>query len=80
MPCSVLLVVRRATQSSQTIKSLDNSIDRLTQMVYDTITADWQYNPVALNNKMDLINEIDYQNLSDVSGWEYIEKNIHLTR
>ena len=49
-------------------------------MVYDTITADWQYNPVALNNKMDLINEIDYQNLSDVSGWEYIEKNIHLTR
>ena len=73
------LASSEAGHPEESIKSLDNSSERLTQVVYDTITADWQYNPLALNNKIDLINEIDHQNLSDVSGWTYIEDNMHLT-
>jgi len=73
------LASSEAGHPEESIKSLDNSSERLTQVVYDTITGDGQYNPVALINKIGLINEIDHQNLSDVSGWTYIEDNMHLT-
>jgi len=33
-------------------------------VVYDTITADWQYNPVVMTNKSYLLNEIDLLNKS----------------
>ena len=68
-----------ADHPEESIRSLDNSSERLIQVAYDTISADWQYNPVTLNNKMNIINEIDHQNLSDVSGWAYIEDNMRLT-
>ena len=71
------LASSEAGYPEESIKSLDNSSKRLTQVVYDTITGDGQYNPVALINKIGLINEIDHQNLSDVSGWTYIEDNMH---
>jgi len=73
------LASSEAGHPEESIKSLGNSSERLTQVVYDTITGDGQYNPVALINKIGLINEIDHQNLSDVSGWTYIEDNMHLT-
>jgi len=37
---------------------------------------DLKYDPEAIAKKTNLINEINSQNLSDVSGWGYVEKHM----
>jgi hypothetical protein len=60
----------------ESIRSLDNSSERLTQAAYDMITADWQFNAGEFAKKMNILDEIDHQNLCDISGWAYIEDNM----
>ncbi len=45
-------------------------------MLYATVSADWQLNSGAFAKNMNILEEIDRQNLSDVSGWLYVEDNM----
>jgi len=73
------LASSEAGHPEESIRSLDNSSERLIQAVRDTVSADWQYNPVILSHKFNILDEVDNQNLDDVSGWVYIEQNMPRT-
>ena len=62
------LASSEAGHPEESIRSLDNSSERLTQAVYDAASANWQLNSGAFAKNMNILEEIDRQNLSDVSG------------
>jgi hypothetical protein len=70
------LASSEAGHPEQSIKSLDNSSERLTQAVYVAAAANWQLNSGAFAKNMNILEEIDRQNLSDISGWLYVEDNM----
>jgi hypothetical protein len=74
------LASSEAGHPEESIKSLDNNSDRLTQAVRDAYSENWQLDPGALVKKMVIIGEINRQNLSDISGWGYVEDNMPITR
>jgi len=73
------LASSEAGHPEESIKSLDNSSDKLTQAVYEASASNWQFNVSEFAKKSNILDEIDRQNLSKVSGWAYIEDNMHLT-
>jgi hypothetical protein len=70
------LASSEAGHPEESIRSLDNSSERLTQAVYAAASADWQLNSGAFAKNMNILDEIDRQNLSDISGWLYVEDNM----
>jgi hypothetical protein len=70
------LASSEAGHPEESIRSLDNSSKKLTQAVYAAASADWQLNSGAFAKNMNILEEIDRQNLSDVSGWLYVEDNM----
>jgi len=42
----------------------------------DANPANWQLNSGAFAKNMNILDEIDRQNLSDVSGWLFVEDNM----
>ena len=70
------LTSSEAIHLEESIKSLNHNSAELTQTVYDTSTAYYQYDPVNATRKFNMLDEIDRQNISDVSGWNYIENNM----
>ena len=70
------LASSEAAHPETSIKSLNHNSAELTQTVYDTSTAYYQYDPVNATRKFNMLDEIDRQNISDVSGWNYIENNM----
>jgi hypothetical protein len=70
------LASSEAGHPEESIRSLDNSSERLTQAVYVAASANWQLNSGAFAKNMNILDEIDRQNLSDVSGWLYVEDNM----
>ncbi len=70
------LASSEAGHPEESIRSLDNSSERLTQAVYAAASANWQLNSGAFAKNMNILEEIDRQNLSDVSGWLYVEDNM----
>jgi len=70
------LASTEAGHPEASIRSLDNSSEKLTQAVYAAALANWQLNSGAFAKNMNILEEIDRQNLSDVSGWLCVEDNM----
>ena len=73
------LASSEAGHPEESIKSLDNSSEKLIQAVRDAYSENWHLDPSTFVKKMTIIDEIDRQNLSDVSGWIYVEDNMPIT-
>ena len=73
------LASSEAGHPEESIKSLDNSSDKLIKAVYEASASNWQFNAREYAKKTIILDEIDHQNLSEVTGWAYIEDNMHLT-
>jgi hypothetical protein len=73
------LASSEAGHPEESIKSLDNSSEKLIQAVCDAYSENWHLDPSTFVKKMTIIDEIDRQNLSDVSGWIYVEDNMPIT-
>ena len=54
------LAISEAGHPEESIKSLDNSSDKLTQAVYDNVAVNRPYDPEVLAIKFNMINEIDH--------------------
>ena len=65
-----------AGHPEESIKSLDNGSDRLSDAVGLASSMDWQFDLKAFVSKMTVLNEIDHQNIKDVVSWIYVEDNI----
>jgi hypothetical protein len=70
------LASSEAGHPEESIKSLDNSSDKLIQAVCDAYSENWKLDPGSFVKKSIIIDEIDYQNLDDVTGWAYVEDNM----
>ncbi len=77
------LASSEAEHIAEAIKSLDNdnNVDsRLIDAVDAARLGNPKYNALALVDKINLIDEIDFQNLSNVSGWGYVEKHMPISK
>ena len=73
------LTSSEAGHPEETIKSLDNGSEELIQEVRDAYSENWKLDPGTFVKKMNITDEVNYQNLSDVSGWIYVEDNMPIT-
>jgi len=71
-----------AEHPDEVIKSLDrnNSDSDLIKAMQAISLGNLQYDPKAEEERVSLINEIDSQNLSNVSGWGYIENHMPMVK
>ena len=65
-----------AGHQEESIKSLDNGSDRLSEAVGLASSMDWKFDSRAFASKMVVLNEIDRQNIKDVVSWIYVEDNM----
>jgi len=65
-----------AGHPEESIKSLDNSSDKLIQAVCDAYSENWKLDPGSFVKKSIIMDEIDYQNIKDVVSWIYVEDNM----
>jgi hypothetical protein len=65
-----------ADHQEESIKSLDNGSDRLSEAVGLASSMDWKFDSRAFASKMVVLNEIDRQNIKDVVSWIYVEDNM----
>jgi len=70
------LTSSEAGHPEESIKSLDNGSDRLSEAVGLASSMDWQFDLNAFVSKMTVLNEIDCQNIKDVVSWIYVEDNM----
>jgi len=70
------LASSEATHPEESIRSLNHYNEQLTQVVYDASSSNVQFNVDTFAEKINLLDEIDRQNLTNISGWNYIEKNM----
>ena len=70
------LASSEAGHPEESIKSLDNGSDRLSEAVGLASSMDWQFDLNAFVSKMTVLNEIDHQNIKDVVSWIYVEDNM----
>ena len=76
------LASSEAEHPDEVIKSLnhDNSDSKLIKAIQAASLGNLKYDPKAEEEKKNLINEINSQNMSDVSGWGYIEKHMPMIK
>jgi len=70
------LASSEAGHPEESIKSLDNGSDRLSEAVGLAGSIDWKFDPGSFASKMTVLNEIDRQNIKDVVSWIYVEDNM----
>ena len=70
------LTSSEAGHPEESIKSLDNGSDRLSEAVGLASSMDWQFDLNAFVSKMTVLDEIDRQNIKDVVSWIYVEDNM----
>ena len=70
------LASSEAGHPEESIKSLDNGSDRLSEAVGLAGSIDWKFDSRAFASKMTVLNEIDRQNIKDVVSWIYVEDNM----
>mgnify|MGYP006424400671 FL=1 len=70
------LASSEAGHPEESIKSLDNGSDRLSEAVGLASSMDWKFDSRAFASKMTVLNEIDRQNIKDVVSWIYVEDNM----
>ena len=73
------LASSEAGHPEESIKSLDNGSEELIQEVRDAYSENWKLDPGTFVKKINITDEINYQNLSNVSGWTYVEDNMPTT-
>ena len=59
---------------------MSNTDSKLIETMHAMSLTNPTYNPEVIEEKTSLIKEIDSQNLSNVSGWGYIENNMPLVK
>ena len=71
-----------AGHPEESIKSLDNNNTdpRLIEAVRVALLGNPKCSTKVMVEKINLMDEIDFQNLSDVSGWGYVEKHMPMTK
>jgi hypothetical protein len=74
------LASSEAEHPTEVLKSLDNDNPNFIKAMQAARLGNSKYNPKAVEEKISLINEIDSQNLSNVSGWGYIEKHMPMLK
>ena len=74
------LASSEAEHPNEVIKSLDNDNPNFIKAMQAARLGNPKYNPKAVEEKINLVNEIDSQNLSNVSGWGYIEKHMPMVK
>jgi len=77
------LASNEAENIVEAIKSLSNEYKLDSRLIDAMATARLgypTYNPNIVIDKINLMDEIDFQNLSDVSGWGYVEKYIPMVK
>jgi hypothetical protein len=76
------LASSEAEHPAEVIRSLDNdsSHPKLIEAMQVALHGNPTYNPKIIVEKTNLMDEIDFQNLSDVSGWGYVEKHMPMTK
>ena len=74
------LASSEAEHPTEVLKSLDNDNPNFIKAMQAARLGNSKYNPKAVEEKISLINEIDSQNLSNVSGWSYIEKHMPMLK
>ena len=76
------LASSEAEHPDEVIKSLDhdNSDSKLIKAMQAASLGNLKYDPKAEEEKKNLINEIDSKNLSNVSGWGYIENHMPMVK
>jgi len=73
------LASNEAENAIEAIKSLSNGHKLDPRLIDSMATArlgNPTNNPLIIEDKVRLMDEIDFQNLSDVSGWGYVEKHM----
>jgi len=70
------LASSEAAHPEESIKSLNHYNEQLTQAVYDASSSSTQVDINSFVEKINLLDEIDRQNLTNISGWTYIEDNM----
>jgi len=70
------LASSEAGHPEESIKSLDNGSERLSEAVGLASSLDWQFDLHAFVKKMTVLDEIDHQNIKDVVSWIYVEDNM----
>ena len=70
------LASSEAGHPEESIKSLDNGSERLSEAVGLASSLDWQFDLHAFVKKMTVLDEIDRQNIKDVMSWIYVEDNM----
>jgi len=70
------LASSEAGHPEESIKSLDNGSERLSEAVGLASSLDWQFDLHAFVKKMTVLDEIDRQNIKDVVSWIYVEDNM----
>jgi hypothetical protein len=70
------LASSEAGHPEESIKSLDNGSERLSEAVGLASSLDWQFDIHAFVKKMTVLDEIDRQNIKDVVSWIYVEDNM----
>jgi hypothetical protein len=76
------LASSEAEHPAEVIRSLDNDSSHpiLIEAMQVALHGNPTYNPKIIVEKTNLMDEIDFQNLSDVSGWGYVEKHMPMTK
>ena len=76
------LASSEAEHPDEVIKSLDhdNSDSKLIKAMQAASLGNLKYDPKAEKERVSLIHEIDSQNLSNVSGWGYIENHMPMVK
>ena len=77
------LASNEAENIVEAIKSLSNEYKLDSRLIDAMATARLgypTYNPNIVIDKINLMDEIDFQNLSDVSGWGYVEKYMPMAK
>ena len=70
------LTSSEAGSAKESIKSLSNNDEEITQAVRNASFVDWQFDSDTCIKKMNIVNEIDRQNLDDITGWIYVGDNM----
>ena len=60
----------------ESIKSLDNGSDRLTQAIGQACSIDWKFDTREFARKMVVLDEIDRQNIKDIVNWIFVEDHM----
>ena len=76
------LASSEAEHPAEVIRSLDNDSSHpiLIEAMQVALHGNPTFNPKVIVEKTNLMDEIDFQNLSDVSGWGYVEKHMPMTK